>query len=115
MTLDDAAWKETADRVSTGIRTFLASDVFAEVRGIEADRWLELETLRRGNPQKWQRHSCFRPSWGQIWGCLQMKQIVKAMRDVLTRWACLPPAPAAGYPPGPRLARSWFTPSPVSE
>lgn len=44
--MEDALWKETADGVAAAIRTFLGSPVYAGMRGVAGDRWLELETLR---------------------------------------------------------------------
>lgn len=41
----DEQWKETADHAAHCLQTFLASELFAGIRQLPADAWLELEEL----------------------------------------------------------------------
>ena len=41
----DEQWKETADHAAHCLQTFLASEIFADIRQLPADAWLELEEL----------------------------------------------------------------------
>ncbi|MCX6998560.1 MAG: PD-(D/E)XK nuclease family protein [Kiritimatiellaeota bacterium] len=41
----DEQWKQTADHAANGLRVFLASDLFRNIRALPPDAWLEVEEL----------------------------------------------------------------------